>query len=120
MVQFSARCLLATGASSKIVMRGELVTFHELVARVRTLKVDCIQGEIIDLTSICDKQCYKCLINTYAVLKYEILIPVLFENRICGVKCSWWKNSWRSPWRFGEGMLDFLLAQILFDIYLQV
>jgi hypothetical protein len=29
-------------------MRGEEVTFHELVARVRSLKVDCVQGEIID------------------------------------------------------------------------
>jgi hypothetical protein len=38
----------------EFVMRGEEVTFHELVARVRTLKVDCIQGEIIDLTGICD------------------------------------------------------------------
>jgi hypothetical protein len=34
------------------VMGGELVTFHELVARVRSLKVDCIQGEIIDPTGI--------------------------------------------------------------------
>jgi hypothetical protein len=35
------------------------VTFHELVARVRSLKVYCIQGEIIDPTAICDIQCYK-------------------------------------------------------------
>jgi hypothetical protein len=51
------------------VMGGEMVTFHELVARVRSLKVDCIQGEIVDPTGICDIQCYKCFINTYAVLK---------------------------------------------------
>jgi uncharacterized radical SAM superfamily Fe-S cluster-containing enzyme len=50
-------------------MRGESVTSHELVARVRTLKVDCTQGVIINLTGICDIQCYKCFINTYAVLK---------------------------------------------------
>jgi hypothetical protein len=50
-------------------MGGEMVTFHELVARVRTLKVDFIQGEIIDPAGICDIQCYKRFINTYAVLK---------------------------------------------------
>jgi hypothetical protein len=61
----------------EFVMGGESVTFDELVARVRSLKVDCIQGEIVDLTGICDIQCYKRFINTYAVLKYEILIPVL-------------------------------------------
>jgi hypothetical protein len=32
----------------EFVMGGELVTFHELVGRVRSLKVDCIQGEITD------------------------------------------------------------------------
>jgi hypothetical protein len=62
------------------VMGGESVTFHELVARVRSLKVDCIQEEIIDPTGICDIQCYKFFINTYAVLKYEILIPVLLKT----------------------------------------
>jgi hypothetical protein len=36
----------------EFVMRGEEVTFHELVARVRSLKVDCVQGEIIDPTGI--------------------------------------------------------------------
>jgi hypothetical protein len=45
----------------EFVMRGEEVTFHELVARVRPLKVDCVQGEIIDPTGICDIQCCKCL-----------------------------------------------------------
>jgi hypothetical protein len=58
------------------VMGGESFTLHELVARVRSLKVDCIQGEIIDPTGICDIQCYKYFINTYIVLKYEILILV--------------------------------------------
>jgi hypothetical protein len=53
----------------EFVMGGELVTFHELVERVRSLKVDCIQGEIIDPTGICDIQCYKCFINTYAVFE---------------------------------------------------
>jgi hypothetical protein len=62
------------------VMGGESVTFHELVARVRSLKVDSIQGEIIDPTGIYDMQCYKCFINTYEVLKYEILILVLLKT----------------------------------------
>jgi hypothetical protein len=65
-------CLLPPSYRSFIeefVMRDEMVTFHELVARVRSLKVDCIQGEIINPTGICDIQCYKCFINTYAVLK---------------------------------------------------
>jgi hypothetical protein len=48
------------------VMGGESVTFHELMARVRSLKVDCIQGAIIDPTGICDIQCYKYFINTCA------------------------------------------------------
>jgi hypothetical protein len=63
--------------AEEFVMGGESVTFDELVARVRSLKVDSIQGEIVDPTGICDIQCYKYFINTYAVLKYEILIPVL-------------------------------------------
>jgi hypothetical protein len=38
----------------EFVMGGEMVTCHELVARVRSLKVDCIQGVIINPTGICD------------------------------------------------------------------
>jgi hypothetical protein len=48
----------------EFVMGGELVTFHELVVRVRSLKVDCIQGKIVNPIGICDIQCYKCFINT--------------------------------------------------------
>jgi hypothetical protein len=48
----------------KFVMEGESVTFHELVARIRSLKVEPIRGGIIDLYSIFDIQCYKCFINT--------------------------------------------------------
>jgi hypothetical protein len=51
------------------VTGGESVTFHERVARVRSLNMDCIQGEIIDPTGICDIQCYKCYINTNAVFE---------------------------------------------------
>jgi hypothetical protein len=43
--------------------------------------------EIIDLTGICDIQCYKCFINTYAVLKVWDTNSSFFENKICGVKC---------------------------------
>jgi hypothetical protein len=38
----------------EFVVRGEEVTFHELASRVRPLKVDCVQGEIIDPIGICD------------------------------------------------------------------
>jgi hypothetical protein len=40
-------------------MAGESVTFHELVAWVRSLKLLPVEGEIIDLTGLCDIQCYK-------------------------------------------------------------
>jgi hypothetical protein len=60
----SYRCFV-----KEFVMGGQLVTFHELVARVRSLKMDCIQGEIVNPTGIYDGQCYKCFINTYTVLK---------------------------------------------------
>jgi hypothetical protein len=65
-------CLLPPSYKSfveEFVVGGEMITFHELVARVRALKVDCIQGEIVDPTGICDIQYYKCFLNTYAVLK---------------------------------------------------
>jgi hypothetical protein len=48
----------------EFVMGGELVTFYELVVRVRSLKVDCIQGKIVNPIGICDIQCYKYFINT--------------------------------------------------------
>jgi L-ribulose-5-phosphate 3-epimerase UlaE len=40
----------------EFVMGGEMVTFHELVARVRSLKVDCIKGDIVNPIGICDIQ----------------------------------------------------------------
>jgi hypothetical protein len=36
------------------VMGGESFTFHDLMARVRTLKVEPVQGKIIDLVGIFD------------------------------------------------------------------
>jgi hypothetical protein len=35
------------------------------MAMVRTLKVEPIEGEIVDPSGIFDIQCYKCFINTY-------------------------------------------------------
>jgi hypothetical protein len=57
------------------VMMGEVVTFDQLLARVRTLKVEPIDGEIVDPTGIFDIQCYKHFINTYCSFAYMILIP---------------------------------------------
>jgi hypothetical protein len=49
----------------EFVMGGESITFHGLVARVRTLKVEPIEGEIVDPSGRFDIQCYKRFINTY-------------------------------------------------------
>jgi hypothetical protein len=40
------------------------------------LKVDCVQGEIIEPTGICDIQYCKCLCSFW---KYMILIPILWK-----------------------------------------
>jgi hypothetical protein len=61
------------------VMKGEAVTFQQLLARVRTLKVEPIEGEIVDPSCIFDIQCYKCFINTYCSFVYMILILIV-EN----------------------------------------
>jgi hypothetical protein len=75
-MQFFARYLQAIGDSLKaFVMGGESDTFHELVARVSTLKVEPVEGEIVDPSGIFDIQCYKCFINTYCSFEYMILIP---------------------------------------------
>jgi hypothetical protein len=51
--------------------------FHQCFAQIRSLKVEPGAGQIVNPIVICDIQYYKCFINTYAVLKYEILIQVL-------------------------------------------
>jgi hypothetical protein len=58
------------------VMKGEAVTFQQLLARVRTLKVEPIEGEIVDPSRIFRIQCYKCFINTYCSFVYMILILI--------------------------------------------
>jgi uncharacterized radical SAM superfamily Fe-S cluster-containing enzyme len=55
----------------------EPLNLHQLMVRIKLHEIEPSHVEIIDLTGICDIQCYKCFINTYAVLKYEILILVL-------------------------------------------
>lgn len=51
---------------NEFVMGGESVTFQQFMARVRTVKVEPIEGEIVDPKGICDIQSYKCFsINTY-------------------------------------------------------
>jgi uncharacterized radical SAM superfamily Fe-S cluster-containing enzyme len=59
----------------RFVKRNEPLNLDQLMARIKLYEVIPTQVEIIDLTGTCDIQCYKCFINTYAVLKYEILIP---------------------------------------------
>jgi uncharacterized radical SAM superfamily Fe-S cluster-containing enzyme len=49
--------------------KAEPVNLHQLMARIRLHEIIPSHVEIIDLTGICDIQCYKCFINTYAVLK---------------------------------------------------
>jgi hypothetical protein len=97
------------------VMGGESVTFHELVPMVRSLKVESSQGEIVDPTGICDIQCYKCFINTYAVLKYVILIPVLWKQDL-------WNEVFVEETAMAPrgGYALCLLTPIYLNIYLQV
>jgi uncharacterized radical SAM superfamily Fe-S cluster-containing enzyme len=85
----------------RFVKRNEPLNLDQLMVRIKLYEVVPTQVEIIHLTSICDIQCYKCFINTYAVLKYEILIPILCEQDL-ELKCSW--RRW--PWHPAEDMLD--------------
>jgi hypothetical protein len=62
--------------------------------QLKSLKVERAAEELIKPKGTYDIQCYKCFINTYAVLKYEILILVLVENMICRVNCSWRRCPW--------------------------
>jgi hypothetical protein len=60
----------------RFVKKGEAVTFHQLLVRFRTLKVEPIEGEIVDPSGIFDIPCYKCFINIYYSFEYMILIPI--------------------------------------------
>jgi hypothetical protein len=42
------------------MMEGETITFQQFMARVRTVKVEPVEGEIIDPRGICAIQSYKC------------------------------------------------------------
>jgi hypothetical protein len=64
----------------KRFLRKGLVNFHQLTARIKLHEIKPSHVEIIDLIGICDIQCYKRFINTYVVLKYEILILVLLKT----------------------------------------
>ena len=64
------------------VMRGESFTFHEFLARLRTVKVKPIEGEVIDGEGIFDIQVINVfMLNTYSSFhEYLILIPVLLKT----------------------------------------
>jgi hypothetical protein len=64
----------------KRFLRKGLVNLHQLTARIKLHEIKPSHVEIIDLIGICDIQCYKRFINTYVVLKYEILILVLLKT----------------------------------------
>jgi hypothetical protein len=53
----------------RFLRKSEPVNLHQLMARIRLHEIEPSHMEIIDLTGICDIQCYKCFINNYAVLK---------------------------------------------------
>jgi hypothetical protein len=53
----------------RFLRKAELVNLHQLMPRSRLHEIIPSHVEIIDLIGICDIQCYKCFINTYAILK---------------------------------------------------
>jgi hypothetical protein len=53
----------------RFLRQAEPVNLHQLMARIRLYEIEPSHVEIIDLTGICDIQCYKCFTNTYAVWK---------------------------------------------------
>jgi hypothetical protein len=64
----------------KRFLRKGLVNLHQLMARIKLHEIEPSHMEIINLIGICDIQCYKRFINTYVVLKYEILFLVLLKT----------------------------------------
>jgi hypothetical protein len=70
----------------EFVMRDEMVTFHELVARVRSLKVDCVQGEIIDPTVYV---IYNVVKGRYLVILY---LKCYHDTTLKISKYKWQKN----------------------------
>jgi hypothetical protein len=53
----------------RFLKKVELVNLQHLMARIRLHEITPSHMEIIDLTGVCNIQCYKYFINTYAVLK---------------------------------------------------
>jgi uncharacterized radical SAM superfamily Fe-S cluster-containing enzyme len=53
----------------RFLRKAEPFNLHQLMARITLHEIEPSHVEIIDLTGICDIQCYKCFIYTYAVLK---------------------------------------------------
>jgi hypothetical protein len=54
----------------KIFLRkAKPVNLHQLMARIRLNEIEPCHVEITDMTSICDIQCDKCFIKTYAVFE---------------------------------------------------
>jgi hypothetical protein len=50
----------------RFLRKAKPVNLHQLMARIRIHEIEPSHMEIIDLIGICDIQCYKCFINTYA------------------------------------------------------
>jgi uncharacterized radical SAM superfamily Fe-S cluster-containing enzyme len=48
----------------RFLRKDEVVNLHQLMARTRLHEIESSHMEIIDLTGICDIQCYTCFINT--------------------------------------------------------
>jgi hypothetical protein len=61
------------------VMARNNDNFHQCIKQLRSLKVERAAEKFVEPKGICDIRCYKCFINTYVVLKYEMLIPVLLK-----------------------------------------
>jgi hypothetical protein len=54
----------------KIFLRkAKPVNLHQLMARIRLNEIEPSHVEITDMISICDIQCDKCFIKTYAVFE---------------------------------------------------
>jgi uncharacterized radical SAM superfamily Fe-S cluster-containing enzyme len=53
----------------RFLRKAKPVNLHQLMERIRLHETEPSHVEIIDLTGICDIQCNKCFINTYAALK---------------------------------------------------
>ena len=72
------------------VMRGESLTFHEFLARLRTVKVDPVAVEVIDGEGIFDIQ----VINVFMTNTYGSLLSIsylfrFYENMTYCLRVTW-------------------------------